>query len=59
VDLVDLKTGLVLELLSEWSFPLCACERAEPTVAKAVHAFLIERRLDLVELCTGLLMDLS
>ena len=59
VDLVDLEPRLVLELLPERSFPLSTCKRAEPTVTKAVHTLLVEGRLDLIELCAGLLVNIS
>ena len=52
-DLVDLKLWLVLVLIGQRAFPLCAAQRVEAPVLQALQALVPQRGLDIVKLPQG------
>ena len=58
VDFVDLELRLILELITKRTFPLRPGNGIKAAVLQALKAFITQRRLDVIKLAHGLLMNL-
>ena len=50
MDLVDLKTWLVFELVCQWAFPLTSGQRIEASILQTLQALVSQCGLNLVKL---------